>query len=363
MNTCMRCEIISRIDNKRQDIYLSTSEPYLLQKIHEILKETDFVFRDLKDVIFIKDANFNHIIEFLHNTSNFTDFEKKQILIIPLNPDEGLIPQHLFSARTLSAWFELINAKDLIHVISNRSLTTFFQPIFTAEKARIFGFECLNRGISQDGRLIPPLELFGKADVLGLQFALDKITREMSIQNSHKRGLTNDKVFINFLPTAIYNPNECLNSTVTIIKKFEIKPHNLVFEVVESEQVKDIKHLKGILDYYRSMGFMTALDDFGSGYSSLKMLDVISPDFVKIDMHFIKGVNKDNFKKSVIEAIVSLCKPKNIKTIAEGIENYDEYLAVAELGVDLVQGYFFARPNPNINPDIYKPTFEPYSKR
>lgn len=362
MSNYMKCDVISRIDNQKQDIYVSAKEPYLLKKIGEELIKKDIFIKDLRDVIFAKNYNFNDFITTLYETTYFTNIEKDNILIIPLNPDEGLLPQHLFSAKTLSAWFELLNSKDLINVIKNRSLTTFFQPIFTSEKAKIFGFECLSRGIAEDGRLIPPIELFNKAGVLDLQFALDKITREVSIENTFKNSLTEYKVFINFLPTAIYNPNECLNSTIMVAKKFAINPFNLVFEVVESENVKNIEHLKTILNYYREMGFMTALDDFGSGYSSLKMLEILSPDFIKIDMHFIKGINRDNFKQSVVKSIVSLAKNKKIKTIAEGIEDYNEYLTVAELGVDLVQGYFFARPNPKINIGIYTPTFKPYSK-
>ncbi|MFQ3574249.1 MAG: EAL domain-containing protein [Thermodesulfovibrionales bacterium] len=362
MNNCMKCDIVSRIENQKQDLYVSTDEPFILHKIATILKKSNITIKDLTDTLFIKNVNFNDFINTLYAASDFTNLEKKKILILPLNPDEGLIPQHLFSAKTLTAWYELVNSKDLIDVIKNRSITTFFQPIFTAEKAKLFAFEALSRGIAENGSLIPPLDLFKKADIVGLQFALDKLTREVSIENAKAKGLTDYKVFINFLPTAIYNPNECLNTTIATARKAGINPKNLVFEVIESERIKDIQHLKSILSYYRSMGFMTALDDFGSGYSSLKMLDILDPDFIKIDMHFIKGINKDNFKKSVIQAIVSLAKDKNIKTIAEGIENYDEYLAIAELGVNLVQGYFFARPSPDVNPATYQPNFKPYSK-
>ncbi len=355
MNGCMKCEIISRICSQKQDIYLSTKEPFLLTKICEMLYSTGFLFSNLIDVILVKDFNFSDLINTLHKQDNLTDAERDSIMILPLCPGETLLPQHLFSAKTLNSWFELLNSKDILYIIKNRSITTYCQPIVTAKQLNVYAYECLSRGVTEDGSLIYPSELFTKANVMGLLFALDRIAREVSLESCHSKGLTKNKIFINFLPTAIYNPQECLKTTLMTVERLDLDPNKIVFEVVESERVDNLKHLKNIFDYYQSLGFMIALDDFGTGYSSLKMLDVLTPNYVKIDMHFVRNIHLDHFKQEVIKAIVSIAKSKNVKTIAEGIESYDEYLKVVELGVDLLQGYFFARPEPNINPDIYKP--------
>jgi len=296
-------------------------------------------------------VDFQTFIRLLFKSSDFTEAEKNSIHILPLLPGESFMPQHIFSSRRLSAWYELINSKDLLHIISKRSIKTFFQPLFLAKDLELFGFEALSRGVAEDGTIIPPVELFKKAKILDLQFALDRLTREKAIENAKSNGLGDYMIFINFMPDAIYNPKECLSTTIITSKKVEFRPERLIFEVIESEQVKDIQHLKSILDYYRSKGFKTALDDFGSGYSSLKMLEILTPDFVKIDMHFVRGIHQDSFKKSIVKTVISLCRDKDIKTIAEGIESYEEYETIVDLEVDFVQGYLFAKPAPDVNLD------------
>lgn len=349
MDRCIKCGILSRIKQGKSDVYVSASESYLLHKLKGILTKNNQTFSDNNDVLCIGEVSFLDIVVLLFKDTSLLDMEKEQIQALPLLSGETLNPQHLFSFRTLKAWHELVSSYDLMGVIENRRLTTYFQPIFSAQDKGLFAFECLSRGFAEDGRLIPPIELFEKARLLGMQFALDKVTREVSIENAANNRINDYKVFINFLPTAIYNPQDCLQSTTKTAEIFGIRPSNLVFEVVESEQIKDVPHLRSILDYYKSKGFQSALDDFGSGYSSLKMLDELSPDYVKVDIHFIRDIDSNNFKQSVVQAIVSLAQEKGIKTLAEGIETQGEYATVRNLGVDLVQGYLFGRPSPKVS--------------
>lgn len=96
-----------------------------------------------------------------------------------------------------------------------------------------------------------------------------------------------NKVFINFIPTSIYSPQFCLKSTIQLAHELHIDPAQLVFEVVETEKVDDIEHLKTILAYYRDRGFEYALDDVGEGYSTLEMLAELKPKYMKLDMKYV----------------------------------------------------------------------------
>ena len=349
MENCLKCGILNRITGNNSDVYISASEGYLFQKTIDTLRVNGYTFREIATVVFVENIPFQGLVNCLFHEPGLSDAEKGHIQLVPLVVGEHFTPQHLFAFKTLKAWYELLSSKYILDVISQRRIKTFFQPIFDATNSEVFAFECLSRGVTEGGNIIPPVELFQKASALELQFALDRATRERAIENAACIGITQQKVFINFLPTAIYNPKDCLQGTIQTAERYNLNPQNLVFEVVESEQVKDLSHLNSILTYYKQKGFQCALDDFGSGYSSLKMLDELSPDYIKIDMHFIRDIDQNTFKQSVVRSIVALAKAKGTKVLAEGIETQGEFETVRGIGVDLVQGYLFARPSEDIS--------------
>lgn len=175
-------------------------------------------------------------------------------------------------------------------------------------------------------------------------FYLDRACRETSLKTAAVKNIKN-KVFINFIPTAIYDPEHCLQSTVKWAKQLEIDPKNIIFEVIETEHVEDVEHLSKILTFYKSQGYMVALDDVGSGYSSLNMIARLKPDIVKIDREIIDGIDTNPANQSVFKAIISLAKESGIIVLAEGAERAEEVAYCAANGANLAQGYYFGRPN------------------
>jgi EAL domain-containing protein (putative c-di-GMP-specific phosphodiesterase class I) len=117
-----------------------------------------------------------------------------------------------------------------------------------------------------------------------------------------------------------------------------------MFEVTEGEKVVDPEHLKSIFVEYERQGFTTAIDDFGSGYSGLNLLAMFQPQVLKIDMALTRTIDQDTVKQAIVEGIVLVAKRLGITVIAEGIETRGESAALLELGIDLMQGYLFARP-------------------
>ncbi|MFZ3053267.1 MAG: EAL domain-containing protein, partial [Sulfuricurvum sp.] len=136
-----------------------------------------------------------------------------------------------------------------------------------------------------------------------------------------------------------------LQSTVKWAKQLDFNPKNIIFEVIESDHVADLDHLKKILDYYKSQGFMVALDDVGSGYSSLNMIAKLLPDIVKIDREIIDHIDTNIVNQSIFRAIVQIAKESNILVLAEGIERAEEAAFCTREGADLAQGYYFGKPS------------------
>ena len=240
-----------------------------------------------------------------------------------------------FAARSQSGW--------LISLLDEKRLDTWFQPIVEcADPTQVFAYECLMRG-SENGQLVFPDRILNVAKGAGLLFQLDRAARVTSIHNAAKFGLQS-KIFINFTPTAIYDPVNCLQTTVKAVDECGLKREQVVFEVIESEQVNDPNFLRDILNFYREQGFGVALDDIGSGYSSLNLLNQIRPDYIKLDRELSTGVHDDHYKGLIAAKLLEVARELEIPTIAEGVETVEEFEWLRDHGADYVQGYLFARP-------------------
>jgi EAL domain-containing protein (putative c-di-GMP-specific phosphodiesterase class I) len=126
-----------------------------------------------------------------------------------------------------------------------------------------------------------------------------------------------------------------------------------MFEVTEGERVDDPLHLKSIFEEYERRGFTTSIDDFGSGYSGLNLLAMFQPQVLKIDMALTRNIDRDPVRAAIVEGIVLVAKRLNIVVVAEGIETREESDALLTLGIELMQGYLFARPEITRLPTSY----------
>jgi EAL domain-containing protein (putative c-di-GMP-specific phosphodiesterase class I) len=180
-----------------------------------------------------------------------------------------------------------------------------------------------------------------------MNFVFDRMCRETALKTSAIKEV-DKKIFINFIPTAIYDPEFCLTSTLEWAKQLKFDPKNIVFEVIESHNVKDKEHLIKILNYYKENGFLISLDDVGEGYSSLNMIIDIKPDIIKVDRNIIFNIDKDIMKQSIYKAIRSICLDNGIKLLAKGVETPYELEKIKEIGVDYAQGNYFSKASAEI---------------
>lgn len=125
-----------------------------------------------------------------------------------------------------------------------------------------------------------------------------------------------------------------------------IERSQVVFEIVETERTHAPKHLRNILDYYRGAGFRIALDNVGSGYSSLNLIHLLRPDIVKLDMELVRDVDQDPYRARIAANLLDIANTLGIDALAEGIETEGELAWVQQHGAKYVQGFLIARPAP-----------------
>lgn len=129
-----------------------------------------------------------------------------------------------------------------------------------------------------------------------------------------------------------------------LVNKYDIAPQNLKLEITETAVVIDLQRQMELIERLRRIGFVVEMDDFGSGYSSLNMLKDIHVDVLKIDMAFLRKAEDEERSKKILQMIISLSGQLGMPVITEGVETAEQVEILTEMGCDMFQGYYFAKP-------------------
>lgn len=227
-------------------------------------------------------------------------------------------------------------------ILAHGDLHSLFQPIICLSQRRILGYEALTRGPS-NSPLHSPLILFACARKAGRLSELEVACRKSACQRFSELKLPG-KLFLNVSPDSLMEPGHQPGRTLQLLQAYGIPPSQVVIELTEQSPTDDFALLDTALHHFRAMGFSIALDDLGAGYSSLRLWSELRPDYVKIDRHFIDGIHQDAVKREFVGSILKMAKASRAQVIAEGIELPEELSVLAEMGVDLLQGYLLCRP-------------------
>jgi len=248
-------------------------------------------------------------------------------------------------AEALPVLFEQVEMEWARDILQDDRLFSVFHPIVEAATGRVFAYEALIRARHPEtGETIGAGQLIYTCEKLNLLHQLDQRARRSAIRDAAALQLPDARFFINFLPSAIYDPEICLRTTLATADEAGLDIERLIFEVVETEQIPDMERLRDILDYYRLLGAGIALDDIGSGYSSLRYLSELLPNYVKIDRNLVAAATIQSATRHTLDSIVRLAKRLGVKVIAEGVETRDHLRVCVEAGADYLQGFFFGRP-------------------
>ncbi|MGK9064337.1 bifunctional diguanylate cyclase/phosphodiesterase [Stutzerimonas chloritidismutans] len=227
-------------------------------------------------------------------------------------------------------------------ILAHGDITTLFQPIVSLSGRSILGYEALSRGPSNTS-LHSPINLLAAARHAGRLNELEMTCRECASRRYSQLDLQG-KLFLNVSPETLLDVTHKPGRTLELLEQYGIAPSQVVIELTEQTPTDDFELLDAALHHYRDMGFSIALDDLGAGYSSLRMWSELRPDYVKIDRYFIDGIHRDAVKREFVGSILKIARTSQAQVIAEGIELHEELRVLADMGIDLVQGYLLGRP-------------------
>ena len=230
---------------------------------------------------------------------------------------------------------------DVQNAIDNNRIRCAYQPIFDNENSTLVKYEILIRMEDKNGSIVPPMEFLPYVKHTQVYINLTKfvVDNAIKILSEEKFNLS-----INIDLQDILN-----DDIVDLLKeRFEDKPElakRLTLEILEHEGISDFKLIQSRLQVLKDLGFLIAIDDFGSGYANFRYLVDLDIDILKIDGSIIKNIDKDESIHSIVHAIVGFSKSLGIKTVAEQVETKEELDTIKALGIDHTQGYYLGKPS------------------
>jgi EAL domain-containing protein (putative c-di-GMP-specific phosphodiesterase class I)/CheY-like chemotaxis protein len=211
-----------------------------------------------------------------------------------------------------------------------------YQPIVSWSGRKAFGYEALVRSgepsMPHPGALFEAAERLSRTADLGRDIRarcgvpmVDADSDVTLFVNLHSRDL---------LDETLYDPNAPLAAW----------SRRCVLELTERAAIDGIEDISDRINRLRELGYRIAVDDIGAGYSGLNSFATVQPDFVKLDITLVRGLHRDGVRRRLVRLLAELCRDLGIYVVAEGVETCDERDALIELGIDLLQGFLFARP-------------------
>lgn len=238
-------------------------------------------------------------------------------------------------------------------IIKEEEVHTLFHPIVNLSNYEIMGYEALSRGPGQ-GEFERPDKLFKIAYQSDLIIELDRLCRKKALAAASDMA-PERMLFLNVEPDSVNDPDLRQIAASALLLDSKLTPDQIVLEITERSAIIDFSAFRSTLEYFRALGFKIAIDDAGAGYASLQSIIELKPDFLKIDMSLIRGIDTDNVKQQLVKALQGFGHETGVKVIAEGIETKAELKTLLEMNIDYGQGFIFAYPSepfPEIRKDI-----------
>ncbi|MFS2224671.1 EAL domain-containing protein [Pantoea sp. B65] len=238
--------------------------------------------------------------------------------------------------------------KDLQAAINDNMLEIYYQPQVNKHR-EIIGVESLlrwkhrQRGYISPDVFIPIAEKYGMMITLGW-WVMENSMKQISNWH-HVPKLKDAVVSVNISPLQLLEVS-FKNKVCELISRYQIPAGKLKFEITESTLIYDYNKIRDIILELNTYGIKWSIDDFGSGYSSLKLLLDIPVDDVKIDKSLIMSLEKSDSNIILIKTIIDLCKELGITPLAEGVENEVQYSILKDMGCEIFQGFHFSKPLP-----------------
>lgn len=242
------------------------------------------------------------------------------------------------NATTIQSGLCVSNYQDL-------TLSTALQPIYSIDHQRIIGYEALIRAIDGDKKAISPDVLFSRPKNDEESIYLDRLCRFIHLANFQILKDDSKWLFLNISSLTCEKGRQYGHYFSELLDHFAIPASNVVIEIIE-DHTNDIDKLVEAANYYKSMGCLLAIDDFGAGHSNFDRVWALQPDIVKLDRSMITQVVGSNENNNKLSGIVKLLHQSGCLVVIEGVENEQQALIALDSGADFIQGFYFSRPQP-----------------
>ncbi len=235
---------------------------------------------------------------------------------------------------------------EMLEAVENDEFIVYYQPFIELGSEGIVGMEALLRRRKKSGELMGPGTFISTLERMNL---IDKVSMRVleivceQIRYWIDHGYKVVPVSVNLSAVQFKNIN-LAQQIKQVLEHYEVPPKYIVLEITESAVMEDVRSAQIIIDELKEYGFAIAIDDFGTGYASIGYLKKFMFDHLKIDISFIREIGKNMQDRSLVEAIISIAKTLNLKTIAEGIENEEQLYIMSALGCEMGQGFFWGHP-------------------
>ncbi len=236
----------------------------------------------------------------------------------------------------------------LHHAIERQQLELYYQPVYDRARRRIVSLEALLRWRDPNRGLVQPSEFIELAEETGMiipigEWALRTACRQLRLW--HDAGLTWLRVAVNISAVQLQQ-RDLVDIVRSAVAESSISPDMLQLEITESAAMQNFELTTKALHALRQMGVGVAVDDFGTGQSSLIYLKHFPIDTVKIDKEFLREVTSDETAAAIVSYVINLAHTLQLKVVAEGVETEEQYTFLRHYACDLMQGYLFSKPLP-----------------
>jgi len=228
-------------------------------------------------------------------------------------------------------------------------LRSAYQPVYSIAHRRQVGHEALLRAFTVGGDPVSPPEVFAMAKNEAEITQLDRLCRTLHVRNYVASGPKRGWLFLNVNPTVVIHGKNYGAFFSRLLEQYALPPYRIVVEILEGA-IHDEAELSEAVAYYRELGCLVAIDDFGSGHSNFERIWRLSPDIVKLDRSVIVQSTSNKKARRLLPGLVSLLHETGCLVLTEGVETEDEALNSMDADVDFVQGYYFGRPATNLDP-------------